>query len=112
MTRQIGRYRILGRLGIGRLGSMYRAVDAGSGLPVALRVVPVPPADDARGQAGLRALQAAVRAAAQLDNPHIAAIFEEGLAASDDPSTGPSVYVTASALVEGSTLAIKLQSDL
>lgn len=111
MTGQIGRYRILGRLGIGRLGSMYRAVDAGSGRPVALRVVPVPAADDARGQAGLRALQAAVRAAAQLENPHIAEIFEEGLAASDDLSTGPNVYITASTLVEGSTLAVKLQSN-
>lgn len=112
MTRQIGRYRILGRLRVGRLGSMYRAVDAGSGRPVALRVVPVPAADDARGQAGLRALQAAVRAAAQLDNPHIAAIFEEGLAASDDLSTGPNVYITASTLVEGSTLADKLQAGI
>jgi eukaryotic-like serine/threonine-protein kinase len=111
MTRQIGRYRILGRLGIGLLGSMYRAVDADSGRPVALRVVPVPAADDARGQAGLRALQAAVRAAAKLENPHIAAIFEEGLAASDDLSTGPNVYITASTLVEGSTLAVKLQSN-
>ncbi|HEY4038899.1 MAG TPA: serine/threonine-protein kinase [Burkholderiaceae bacterium] len=111
MTRQIGRYRILGSLGIGRLGRMYRALDAGSGRPVALRVVPVPAADDARGQAGLRTLQAAVRAAAQLENPHIAAIFEEGLAASDDLSTGPNVYITASTLVEGSTLAVKLQSN-
>jgi serine/threonine-protein kinase len=111
MTRQIGRYRILGRLGIGQLGSTYRAVDADSGRPVALRVVPVPAADDARGQAGLRALQTAVRAAAQLENPHIAAIFEEGLAESDDLSTGPNVYITASTLVEGSTLAVKLQSN-
>ena len=71
MLEALAHYKILGRIGIGRMGDLYRARDTRAGRTVALRVVAADIADDARF------LQDA-RASAALSHPNIAAVYEIG----------------------------------
>ena len=75
MLEALGQYKILGRIGIGRMGELYRARDTRAGRTVAIRVV----ADDIAGDPARREryLEDA-RAAATLSHPNIAAVYEIG----------------------------------
>jgi eukaryotic-like serine/threonine-protein kinase len=91
---RIGQYEVVGDLGAGGMGEVYRARDTQLGRDVALKVLPGPLATDAARVARIRR-EAQMLAA--LNHPHIAAIH--GLADSD---IGPALVLE---LVEGDTLA-------
>src|SRR5262245_52919945 len=73
----IGRYQILGRLGAGGMGTVYKALDPHLGRTVALKV----PRADAHPEGGARLLerfQREARAAAQVWHPHVCPIYDVG----------------------------------
>jgi serine/threonine protein kinase len=75
MLETLAHYKILGRIGIGRMGELYRARDTRAGRTVALRVVAGEIAGDPeRRQQFLKD----ARAAAALSHPNIAALYEIG----------------------------------
>jgi serine/threonine-protein kinase len=75
MLEALGQYRILGPIGIGRMGELYRARDTRAGRTVALRVV----ADDiARDPARRGRYLKDARAATTLSHPNIAVVYEFG----------------------------------
>lgn len=74
-----GKYRLIGRIGQGGMGVVYRAVDDDLGRTVALKFVP--PEFGADSQAAQRFIREA-RAASALDHPNIGTIF--GVEETDD----------------------------
>jgi hypothetical protein len=73
----IGRYQILGRLGAGGMGTVYKARDPDLGRTVALKV----PRADMPGESRERLLerfQREARAAAQVWHPHVCPIYDVG----------------------------------
>jgi eukaryotic-like serine/threonine-protein kinase len=114
MPQTIGRYRIEARLGQGRLGAAYRAFDPEHQRQVALRVILWPSGDDAGRSESFTALQRAARAAATLDHPNIAAVYDHGeadIAAEADSTRGQRrVLYIASAWVDGGSLAGRLRA--
>ena len=77
LNQQIGSYRILGPLGAGGMGEVYRAHDSKLGRDVALKTLPRAFALDAQRLARFRR---EARTLASLNHPNIAAIYglEEG----------------------------------
>lgn len=75
MLEQVGRYRILDRIGSGRLGELYRARDTRFGRTVALRIVSAAIAADSDRR---RQLIDSARTAEALSHPNIAALYEVG----------------------------------
>ena len=103
--RAIAHFDVLGRLGSGGMGVVYRARDRVLGRDVALKLVrPEHASDSAARQRFLRE----ARAAAVLTHPGIAAVYEAGEAAPDEPGGSPPLYI-AEELVEGETLAERLR---
>ena len=80
---RIGPYEILGSLGAGGMGQVYRARDAKLHRDVAIKVLPDPFAHDADRVARF---EREARLLASLNHPNIAAIY--GLENSHDPSRG------------------------
>lgn len=74
MTWSCGPYRIVGFLARGGMGMVYRAVDPGTGMAVAVKVLGPPE----RG-AALRGVPDEVRAAAALHHPHVVQINDHGV---------------------------------
>ncbi len=75
IPRQLGNFRILGRLGDGGMGVVYEAIQEGLGRHVALKVIrPEFLADPGFLQRFRREAQAA----AQLHHPHIVPVFDAG----------------------------------
>jgi serine/threonine protein kinase len=75
MLEALGHYKILGRIGIGRMGDLYRARDTRAGRTAAIRIVAADIADDpARRESFLRD----ARATRALSHPNIAALYEIG----------------------------------
>ena len=89
----LGGYRIIGRLGAGGMGVVYRARDTRLDRDIALKVLPAPVVGDATARARL---VREARAAAALNHPNVCTIYEV-----DD--TGDQVYI-AMEHVEGTTL--------
>lgn len=96
----IAHYRIIGKLGEGGMGVVYRAMDTKLGRNVAIKVLPAIFADDS-GRMGRFQREAEVLAA--LNHPNIAAIY--GVTESDD------THGLVMELVEGETLPVGLQLD-
>jgi eukaryotic-like serine/threonine-protein kinase len=93
------RYRLLGPLGIGGMGVVYRAEDTHLGRTVALKFLPPTLTPDPRAKA--RFLREA-RAAAALDHPNICTIYEAG-------ETADGQLYLAMACYEGETLRRRLE---
>lgn len=96
---RLGRFEILGTLGAGAYGRVFRAYDPVLGRPVALKVPNRATFDNPRSKA--RFLREAM-AAARLHHPHIVPVFDVG-------TEGDICYI-ASALVEGPTLKAQAAS--
>ncbi|MBI2818909.1 MAG: serine/threonine protein kinase, partial [Acidobacteria bacterium] len=95
---KIGRYQILGELGRGAMGRVYRAFDPNIGRNIAVKVIPLDTADPELATRFRREAQAA----GILSHPNIVTIFDAG----DD---GGFLYI-AMELVEGQTLQQMLSS--
>jgi Tol biopolymer transport system component len=94
---RLGPYAILGPLGAGGMGEVYRARDERLGRDVAVKVLP---ADASSDPECLRRLETEARAAGQLDHPNILAIHDVGVHRG-------SPYIVAE-LLEGETLRARL----
>jgi eukaryotic-like serine/threonine-protein kinase len=96
---RIGPYEIVGLLGTGGMGEVYRARDTRLDRSVALKLLPAELASDADR---LRRFELEARAASALNHPAIVAIYDLGQA-SDQP------YISME-LVEGQTMRQILQA--
>src|SRR5512136_1462220 len=72
---RLGPYEVLGLVGAGGMGEVYRARDARLGRDVAVKVLPPTFADDAEH---LRRFEREARAAGSLNHPNILSIFDVG----------------------------------
>ena len=99
---RFGAYEIMGTLGAGGMGEVYRARDATLGRDVAIKVLPDAFTNDADR---IARFEREARALASLNHPNIAAIYgvEEGVS-----ETGRSVRGLVLELVEGETLGQRL----
>jgi TonB family protein len=74
-----GKYEILGELGRGGMGVVYRARDTDLGREVALKVIQATPHTDLRQAAELaRRFEIEAKATAALQHPHIVTLFDRG----------------------------------
>jgi serine/threonine protein kinase len=96
---RIGPYEILGPLGAGGMGEVYRARDTKLGRAVAIKLLPDTFASDPQRVARF---QREAQVLAALNHPHIAQIY--GL---EDSTTRPALVME---LVEGATLADRLSA--
>ena len=95
---QLGRYRILGPLGAGGMGEVYRAHDARLGRDVAVKVLP----DRTAAAPEVRArFEREARTISQLNHPHICTVHDVGHEDGRD-------YLVME-LLEGETLAHRLE---
>src|SRR5262245_45664257 len=98
----VGSYRVLGKLGEGGMGEVYRAHDARLGRDVAIKILP----PDMSNDPGCRVrFEREARLLAALNHPHIATIF--GI--EDTAAHGATTCAIVMELVEGPTLAEKLE---
>src|SRR6185503_12718191 len=72
---QLGRYRIVSLIGSGGMGEVYLAQDTGLQRKVALKVLPL---EVAANQDRMRRFKQEATAAASLNHPNIAHIYEVG----------------------------------
>jgi serine/threonine-protein kinase len=98
---RLGAYEIIGSLGAGGMGEVYRARDTRLGRSVAIKILPEAFAADADRVARF---EREAKVLASLNHPHIAALYgmEQG------PSPGPAHFLIME-LVEGETLCERLQ---
>jgi len=95
---RVGRYEIVGWLGAGGMGEVYRARDARLARDVAIKVLSAAFASDA---GRLQRFEQEARAAGQLNHPNILAIYDVGLHAG-------APYIVCE-LLEGESLRSRLQ---
>ncbi|MBI2377219.1 MAG: response regulator [Deltaproteobacteria bacterium] len=74
---QLGRYQIRILLGVGGMGSVYRAYDTALDREVALKVIRLPPDPD-RQEDSLKRFTSEARAAAALSHPGIVSVYDFG----------------------------------
>src|SRR4026207_2316526 len=94
---RLGPYEILGAIGAGGMGEVYRGRDPRLGREVAIKILPVAFATDPDR---LRRFELEARAAGQLNHPNILTVHDTGRPA------GPPYLV--SELLEGETLRARL----
>src|SRR6188508_201440 len=93
----VGRFEILGSLGAGGMGEVYRARDDQLKRDVAIKVLPAAFSDDAGRR---RRFEQEARAAGALNHPNILAVYDVGV-------EGASAYIVTE-LLEGETLSARL----
>jgi Tol biopolymer transport system component len=96
---RIAHFEILGLVGVGRMGEVYRARDTRLGREVAIKVLP---AEFASDPDRLRRFEQEARAVAALDHPNILALYDVGT------HEGSPYIVTQ--LLEGESLRERLQA--
>ena len=98
---RLGAYEIIGSLGAGGMGEVYRARDTRLGRSVAIKILPEAFAADPDR---VPRFEREAKVLASLNHPHIAALYgmEQG------PAPGPAHFLIME-LVEGETLAERLQ---
>ncbi|HEU5450458.1 MAG TPA: serine/threonine-protein kinase, partial [Terriglobales bacterium] len=96
----LGPYEILGSIGAGGMGEVYRARDPRLGREVAIKILP---AHFARDAERLRRFEQEARAAAALNHPNILAIYDLGT----QPNGSPFIV---SELLDGESLRDKVRS--
>jgi serine/threonine protein kinase len=97
MGRVVGHYRILGQIGAGAMGEVFRARDERLGRDVALKIIRSSSSSNADH---LRRFEVESRAAAALNHPNIVAVYDVGL--------DEGVPYIVCELLEGKTLRQKL----
>lgn len=95
---RLGPYEIIGKIGAGGMGEVYRARDGRLKREVAIKLLPAGLARDADA---LRRLEQEARAIAALNHPNLLAIYDTGATAEDAP------YLVCE-LLEGETLRERL----
>lgn len=100
-SKAIGRYRILGELGRGAMGVVYKAEDPVLDRPLAIKTIVIPADEGERKEYEARFTQEA-RAAGKLAHPGIVTIYDVG-------REGEKVYMTME-LLEGTDLGTKAES--
>src|SRR5262245_44287266 len=93
---RLGPYEIVGMLGAGGMGEVYRASDPRLGRAVAIKVLP----DGVVDREHLRRFEQEARAAGALNHPSIVAIYDVG--------TDPGAPYVVSELLEGQNLRRRL----
>jgi Tol biopolymer transport system component/tRNA A-37 threonylcarbamoyl transferase component Bud32 len=102
---RLGAYEILGAIGAGGMGEVYRARDTRLGRDVAIKVLPAAFTEDAERVARFRR---EAQVLATLNHPNIAAIY--GLEESPSPGAGHvTIHALVMELVEGEDLAARLK---
>ncbi len=99
----LGEYEIRGTLGRGAMGVVYDGWDTALARRVAIKAVPLPPADDAEAQEGHARFRREAQAAGRLAHPNIVGVFRYG------ESDGLAYIVME--FVEGRTLKAALEAD-
>ena len=106
---KLGAYEILGQIGAGGMGEVYRAKDPRLAREVAVKVLPE---EFLEGEESRARFEREARLLASLNHPGIAAIysFEEipGSASSSSPSSSSTLHILVMELLEGETLRAKL----
>jgi WD40 repeat protein len=97
--RQVGRFRVFGRLGAGAFGTVYRAHDPQLDREVALKV---PQTGTLESPKAVERFLREARAAARLRHPHIVAVHDAG-------QDGPLYYI-ATEFIQGQTLARAIEA--
>src|SRR5262249_10181684 len=97
----IGPYRVIGLLGRGGMGEVYRALDARLGREVAIKLLPAVVSTD---KDRLRRFEQEARAAGMLNHPNVLTIYDIGTAS---PELGRAPYIV-SELLTGETLRERL----
>jgi Tol biopolymer transport system component len=98
---RLGPYEVMGLLGIGGMGEVYRAVDTRLGRPVAVKILPAAVAEDADR---LRRFDQEARAAGALNHPNVLALYDVG--------QHDGIFYVVSELLEGQTLRDRLKGPL
>src|SRR3989454_12333160 len=105
--KRLGRYEIRAKLGEGGMGEVYLAEDTQLHRKVALKVLP---AEVASNQDRMRRFNQEAQAAAALNHPHIAHIYEIGESGSS-PTVREGVHFIAMEYIDGETLREKIHRD-
>src|SRR5438309_1777655 len=104
---QLGHYTIISQLGAGGMGEVYLAHDTKLDRKVALKVLP---AEVAANRDRMERFVREAKAAAALNHPHIAHIYEIGESGSS-PAVREGVHFIAMEYIDGGTLREKIHRD-
>ena len=103
----VSHYRIIGPLGSGGMGEVYKAQDSRLERTIALKILPQ---SLVKNDERVRRFMQEAKAASSLNHPHIVTIHEIGEA--PDPSgDGPAIHYIAMELVDGATLKRRIHHD-
>jgi serine/threonine protein kinase/Tol biopolymer transport system component len=106
---RLGPYQLLGLLGAGGMGEVYKARDTRLDRFVAIKVLPQHVADDPGRE---ERFKREARAVAALNHPHICALYDVSEAADPDPASSPAgdraIRFLVMEYLEGQTLAERL----